>query len=326
MQTQTQPSQPQEAPEVIHLGPTTELLTKAGLTVLPDSRLAEPVTILSDAMIEAYGKAVGRGTLIEVTDQASFDAAAEYLNNLTKFETMIKKSLAEKKAPASSWIDRVKALGDKLLDPLAGFKKSTNEKMSAWKAKVDRDRAAAIAAQQAETQRLLAENTRKEAERLKLEAQAKSKETEALAQLDTAKNDRQFNAGAAKFDASLALKAQAAEVVVPALPKDHASAQAAAVAPALAGSTAEGLGAPEPPAPAAAPAPTLIPDAVKTKGRGVKLKETAEILDFDLAKLPIRYHKLDEALLRKHILERVVTIETPGVTFKITEDFGGTGR
>lgn len=329
MQTQT-PAEPQEAPEVIRLGPSTtakqELLTKEALTVTPEAALAQPVVLLSDAMIEAYSKAVGRGAAIEVTDQASFDAAAEYLNNLTKFEGLIKKSLTSAKAPATSWIDRVKAMGDKLLDPLAGFKKSTNEKMAAWKAKVDRERAEAIEAQRRETERIRKENEAKEAERVKLEAQAKAKETEALAQLDTAKNDRQFNAGAAKFDKALELKAQAEAVEVPALPKDHASA-APTPAPALAGSAADGLGAPEAPAaPAPGPAPTVIPEAVRLKGRGVRTKQNAEILSFDLAKLPIRYHKLDEALLRKHILEGVITVETPGVVFRIYEDFSGTGR
>ncbi len=60
--------------------------------------------------------------------------------------------------------------------------------------------------------------------------------------------------------------------------------------------------------------------------KGIKAKETAVIISFDLAKLPIAYHMLDEAKLKKSILANIVTLETPGVVFKIEKSFTGTGR
>lgn len=313
-------------PEVIPL-PASSLLTKKDLILIPEAALAQPIQILSSAMVEAHERAIARGNAIIITDEPSFAAAAEYLNNLTKFSTSIKKSVDGAITGPMSLVDRIKAEGKRFLDPLASFKTLTAQKMADYKTDQDAKRAAAIEAQRQQTERELKERQAKEVERQKLEAQAKAKETQALAQLDSAKTDKAFNAGAEKFDASLALKDQAAAVEVPALPRDFSSklASPAASAPVLEAAVDEGTEAPAMAAPAAsAPVEIIIPKEVKAKG--VTFRDEAEILSHDLAKLPIRYHLLNEALLKKHILEGVITVETPGVVFKIKQVPRGTGR
>jgi hypothetical protein len=62
------------------------------------------------------------------------------------------------------------------------------------------------------------------------------------------------------------------------------------------------------------------------KPTGAKGKKTAVIESFDLAKLPLTYHLLDEAKVKKAILAGILDENTPGLKFRIDESFIGTGR
>ncbi len=146
MQTQ----QPIQEGGAIPLPPSSVLtppVPKADLILTPDAALAQPLLILSAAMLEAYDRALARGAALEVNSPQTFAEAAEYLNNLTKFKTSINKYLSAAKAPATAHLERIKAQGDELIDPLEKYKVEINTKMSAYKTKVDRERAEAIEAQ-----------------------------------------------------------------------------------------------------------------------------------------------------------------------------------
>ncbi len=77
--------------------------------------------------------------------------------------------------------------------------------------------------------------------------------------------------------------------------------------------------------------PAIIPTI--TKAKGTKFKKVVELLGTDKAKLSLTYLEIDEAKLKKHILDGALGDTTPnvitealGVKYVIREVATGTGR
>jgi len=67
-----------------------------------------------------------------------------------------------------------------------------------------------------------------------------------------------------------------------------------------------------------------VPPVIKMTG--AKVQRTPVIESVDLSKLPLTYHMADESKIKKAILAGIIEIDTPGIKWRIDENFVGTGR
>ena len=130
-----------------------------------------------------------------------------------------------------------------------------------------------------------------EAERakaLQMEEEAKRRQEVAAQAVEKATTPEEFEKAAAEFDKGVAVQMQVTENLI-----------------------------------AATSLP--VPELPKAKGTKDKMK-VAELEVLDLGKLPLAYHLPDEAKIKKHILDGVLTAETPGIRFRLEKAFSATGR
>ena len=235
-----------------------------------------------------------------------------------------------------------KAEADKVITPAKLAQEHLSREMGAFRQLQEEKRAEAIREQQrqqreeqARKDAALAEARRKEAE-ARAAAEAQQKATE-LARFEAAERERLAAAPLmAEGPRTEAVVVEAMEGLTVAAKADEAAAQAAIEAQQLQ-AEAEAAGKLLAQAEAEAAAPLLVTEPVilptLTKAKGTTFKKTVELLATDKAQLAPTYLDVNEALLKRHILEGAlgpvalnVITEAAGAKFVVREVAKGTGR
>ena len=164
--------------------------------------------------------------------------------------------------------------------------------MADWKREDDARIAAAVEAQRQERIKIEQEQQRIQAEKARLEREAEAKEQAAVKKA---------------LEATTAASREKALKAVEAAQTLRAAAEAI-------------------PEPSTIPFIAQEPVPVAVVAKGTKPTRTPIIDKTDVTKLPAIYLTVNEALLKKHILDGAVTIDTPGVTFHIEHGIAATGR
>lgn len=275
-----------ETPEVITLP---ELLSREEGQ---STALAIPVEIVPAIYAEPVTLGIQRAYKLEVTDEASYKVMAEVVNMLKKFDSTIKGHTLALGRPFRDRAAMITAEGDKFRAPIAPAYQVASNKMLAWK-KLDDARIAAIAeAQCQERLKIEAQQQALADAKAKLEREALAAEEAAAKKIENAKTDKAREKAIAEGIEAQKLREQAAAI----------------------------------PEPSAIPFVAQAPLPTAATARGVKTVKSAVLHSTDVTKLPAVYLLVNEALLKRHILDGAVTKATPGVSFSIEEKITGIGR
>jgi len=302
-----------------------------GLTIIPPADLLQTVTVISQNIREFIDAATRRALALEVTTDDEHNAASECLNNLQKSETHIDSAVTEARRPVMAFAAAITASVAKLKAGTQDAKIILSEKIKLYRD----EQAAARQAAEAEQRRLEAEAARAaEAER---QARAQAAR-EAQARADAARQEQELLEWQAQecerlaADKILAGGNKTAEDVksnAVAL-ADAAEREKKAVAAQQVADEADRLArlaAAEAEAPVAVAVVAQAPVVLAPKTRGTKTKRVLDFLTYDVATLPAVYLSANETLLRRHILDGAVNLQTPGVTgYRIIELVTGSGR
>lgn len=270
-----------------------ELLSKpTALSLSAAPILGEAVEVASQAIVEAASRGIKVAEELVVDSQEAYIKGTEHFNNLAKFSKSIKNKALEAGRPYRDYSDQIMdEAKDKLLNPLSGASTSLELKLMKYKKDQDAERARVIAEQHERQRKELEAQRAAQAEKQRIENEAKAKEEMAAKRMEKAQTPTQLNNAIAAGEAAQALREEAEAVPVPFV---------------------EAL-------------PVLAAPA-ELKGKGVKMKLTPVIDGYDLALLPVTYHELNESKAKKHILDGTITVNTPGIKFHIEEGLSGTGR
>ena len=332
-----------QGPALIPFKPNTALVP------LPDTLQAvadfmqgprDEFIVVSPTMTEhAYNTITAAMNTLLVTED-DYKEAGERLNRLGKIEKALEKRYLSRGRFFTAVATAFRAEAMKVITPAAAARKHLSDEMGAFRRLQEEKRAEAIREQQrlqreeearrqaaadaarkaADAAKAAAEAQQREQERLQWEAQdrerlAAEKLTEGSRTAATVDQGAQDLAVAAAADAraeQARLAAEDAQRQADALEQEAAAAALVAAAPVAA-------------------APVFIPEL--TKAKGTKFKRVPTILTTDKAKLSLTYLEVDEALLKRHILDGAlgavtpgVIIEGPGVKYVSHEVATGTGR
>ncbi len=262
-------------------------------------RLAIPLVIVPDNVAQLATGISKEALALKVNTVEDFKKAGEYLNQLGRTRTFIDKHTLDLGAPFRAENERIRAEGKRYIDIIKPAELALGKEVAAY----DRVQREAAAKAEAERRRL-ADEARKKQEEARIAEENKQRALEEAAlrqaaaaqQVETAQTDEEFKAAAEAFDAGLAKEQEAQAVIV-------------------------------------APVPLEVLNAAKEvdipqvyKPTGARMKKTVVILSSDVSKIPATYLLVDEAKVKRHILDGTITAATPGVTFRIDETFAGTGR
>jgi hypothetical protein len=300
------------------------------LSVMPPADLLQVITVISPTTRDFIINAVRRAVTLEVLDDDSYAASRECLNSLTKSKTVLGDAVTEARRPvlafAKAISDSAGPLEQNILDAheiLAPKIKLYQEQQEAKRQRIlaEQRRLEEEARQKAEAERQArekvaaeaaakAEALRREQERLAWEAQERERlAAEAILKGNKKAADVTANAKALEEAAELDRKAEAARLEAEQAQREADEAQRQSLAPVV----------------MTAPAPVVMAAPAPTKG--LKTKRVVDGLAYDVAALPPAYLTANETLLKRHILDGVVTLATPGVkAFQIAELLTGSGR
>ena len=308
------------------------IVKKDDLIILPPETMLLPLQVVSGTMLEYIEVAMKRALTCEVTNDAELAVAADIRNNMAKGSKHIKEAVTNARRPILAFADTINAsvadLSQNLVDVdgviVGKIKLYTDEREKARQKALDelrrietarlnqeaaerrvREQAAAAAAAKAEA-------ARREQERLAWEAQERERlAAEAIMSGARTQETVTDNSAALARAAEVERQAEAARLAAEQAEQEAAEAQRMAAEPVV----------------LAAAEPVVLVQAALGKVKGMKTKRVVEGLAYDKAKLPLVYMEVDEALLKKHILEKAVTMETPGIkAFQIAEIIVTSGR
>lgn len=254
---------------------------------------SEDSIIVSATMTKAAGRAILEAVVFKVNTEDDFKTAGEQLAFLTRAKKNIEDRYLALGRPFRAAADEFRDKANTVLGPLGMAITALSRELSDFRALQELERQREIERQRIENEAKAKESRRIAEEKARLEAEAAKRQETAAAALDAATGDEAgFEIAAQAFDKGVIAADKAEDLVVPEAPIAH-------VTQAI---------------------PTL------TKAKGVKFRKVARILTTDVTKLPAAYLIADTAKLQRHILDGVVTVNTPGVVFEIHEIAGGTGR
>jgi hypothetical protein len=302
----------------------------------------EEFIVVSPTMTEhAHATIMAAISTLIVTDE-DYKQAGERLNRLGKIEKALGERYLSRGAAFRAVAAAFKAEADKVIVPAAIAREHLSKEMGEYRRLQEEARAAAIKKQQeeqraeearkaaalAEAQRAAAaaaaaaEAKQRETERLQWEAQERERLAAEGLMVGT-RTAESVTEGSANLAAAAEVEAQAERARVEAEDAKRLADQAAAQLVAAEQEAAAPL--------AIVTEPAIIPTI--TKAKGTKFKKVVELLGTDKAKLSLTYLEIDEAKLKKHILDGALGDTTPnvitealGVKYVIREVATGTGR
>lgn len=274
-------------PDVIPLGSGSEIVPS-----VESNALAIPVEVVPQIYIEAVARGLERAKVLVVNSLETYQEAAILANNLKKFDSTIKAHILTLGRPFRDRSDKITEEGNKFRAPLDPAYKLTTEKMLTWKKADDARIAAAVEEQRKAQLAAEQERQRQESEKQRLELEAKAREEMAAKKIENATTSKQLENAIAAGEEAQALREKAEAMPVSSVPFVAQQVE--------------------------------IPRAVVAKG--VKLTRKAVLHKVEKHKLSEIYLEVNETLLKKHILDGVITAATPGVVFTIEEGIAGTGR
>lgn len=256
------------------------------------SALAIPVDIVPAILYEPVALGIKRAHALNIQTPEDYKAAGELVNMLKKFDTSIKTRALDLGRPFREQAAAITAEGEKFRAPIEPAYKLAAAKMKAYN---DAELAKVAAAEEAQRQeRIKAEQAAQALAdtKARLEREALAAEQAAAKKLENATSEKAKEKAIADLQAAQAKLAEAEALPdpssIPFIPQ--------------------------------APLPTV------TAAKGVKMSKRVNGLWVDKTKIPAAYLEVNEALVKKHILDGVIAQGQYGVKFTIEEFIAGTGR
>ncbi len=284
-----------ETPEVIQL-PSGELLPEGA-----GNALSIPVVIIPAVYTEPVKLGIQRAYNLVVNSPESYKEMAEVVNTLKKTDSFLKDHVLALGRPLREAAANITKQGDDFRAPIAPAYAAGSQKMLTYKKEEDAKIAAAAEAQRQERVRQEQELQRIADEKAKKEREALAAEEAATKKLAEAKTEKAKEKAIADIQTAQANLAEAAAM----------------------------------PEPSSIPFIPQAPLPTATTAKGVKMTRSVTLHSTDVTKLPAAYLTVNEALLKRHILDGVLPGQSAGkvgpgsatgATFTISEHIGGTGR